>query len=123
MEVTTQELKKDLDAKKKILLVDVRQPEEFNFVHLEGSINIPLPEFQSRANEIPKDAEVVTVCHHGNRSMQAAVMLHSLGYKARSLSGGIEEWALQVDTKMKRYDKEMYMNSGKVKCDVWEVKN
>ncbi|MEK6807853.1 MAG: rhodanese-like domain-containing protein [Nanoarchaeota archaeon] len=123
MEVLPQELKNELGAKKNILLVDVRQPEEFNFVHLENSVNIPLPEFQSRVNEIPKDAEVVTVCHHGNRSMQAAVILNSLGYRARSLKGGQDEWAREIDKNMKRYDKEMYMNSGKVKCEVWEVKD
>ncbi len=123
MEVLPQELKKELDAKKKILIVDVRQPEEFNFVHLDGSMNIPLPEFQNRINEISKSEEIVTVCHHGNRSMQAAVALHSLGYKARSLKGGLDVWARQVDTKMKKYDKETYMAGGKIKCDVWEARD
>ena len=123
MEVTTQELKKDLDAKKKILLVDVRQPEEFNFVHLENSVNIPLPELQNRISEIPKGKEVVTVCQHGNRSMQAAVMLHSLGYSVRSLKGGQDEWAREIDKGMKKYDKETYMADGKIKCDVWEVED
>ncbi len=123
MEILPAELKNELDAKKKILVIDVRQPEEFNFAHLEASINIPLPEFQSRVNEISKDKEIITVCHHGNRSMQAAVMLHSLGYNARSLKGGLDAWVTQVDKSMKRYDKEMYMDGGKVKCDVWEVKD
>ena len=107
MEVTPQELKKELDAKKKLLLIDVRQPEEFNFVRLEGSVNIPLPEFQARISELPKDADVVTVCHHGNRSMQAAVILNSLDYKARSLKGGQEEWARQIDKSMIKYDKNL----------------
>ena len=123
MEVTSQELKKELDAKKKILIVDVRQPEEFNFVHLDGSVNIPLPEFQNRISEIPKDEEIVTVCHHGNRSMQAAVILNSLGYKARSLKGGQDEWTRQIDKSMKKYNKETYYENGKIKCDVWEVKD
>jgi len=123
MEVTSQELKKELDAKKKILIIDVRQPEEFNFVHLDGSVNIPLPEFQNRISEIPKDEEIVTVCHHGNRSMQAAVILNSLGYKARSLKGGQYEWSKQVDKNMKNYDAKTYYENGKVKCEVWEVKD
>ncbi|MBI4095629.1 MAG: rhodanese-like domain-containing protein [DPANN group archaeon] len=123
MEITPQELKKELDTKKKILIVDVRQPEEFDFVHLEGSKNIPLPEFQSRVSEIPKDAGIVTVCHHGNRSMQAAVILNSLGYKARSLKGGQYEWAKQIDKKMKYYNAETYYENGKIKCEVWEVKD
>jgi len=63
MEVMPQQLKKELDSGKKILLLDVRQPEEFGFVHLAGSINIPLPEFQSRIGEIPKEADIITICH------------------------------------------------------------
>ncbi len=121
MEISPQELKKELDTKKKTLIVDVRQPEEFNFAHLDGSMNIPLPDFQNRINEIPKSEEIVTVCHHGNRSMQAAVMLHSLGYNAKSLRGGQDAWASEIDKGMKKYDKETYMADGKVKCEVWAV--
>ncbi len=99
MEATPKELKKELDSGKKIFLLDVRQPEEFNFAHLENSVNIPLPEFQKRISEIPKNAEIVTVCQHGNRSMQAAVILNSLGFKARSLKGGQDLWAREIDKK------------------------
>jgi rhodanese-related sulfurtransferase len=70
------------------LLVDVRQPEEFAAGHIEGAINLPLPQLRSRLGELPRDREVWLNCGVGQRSYYALRMLLQHGFKARNLSGG-----------------------------------
>ena len=86
------ELKKKLENKENVFLLDVRTPEEFEEQRIKGSVNIPITELQERLNEIPKDKEIITICEHGNRSLRAAYFLNKKGYKALSLTGGIEDW-------------------------------
>ena len=78
------ELKKKLENKENIFLLDVRTPEEFEEQRIKGSINIPINELQERLNEIPKDKEIIMICEHGNRSLHAAYYLNKKGYKALS---------------------------------------
>lgn len=94
------ELLKDGKAK----LLDVRTPEEYQIASVQGSMLVD----QSLAQEIisswPKDASIVTMCHHGMRSMDAAAYLRGHGFtNTRSMSGGIDAWALQVDPSVPRY--------------------
>ena len=70
------------------LLVDVRQPEEFAAGHIEGAINLPLPQLRSRLGELPRDREIWLNCGVGQRSYYALRMLLQHGFKARNLSGG-----------------------------------
>ena|SRR3989344_6380643 len=91
--IEPEELKKKLENKKNIFLLDVRTPEEFEEQRIKGSINIPINELQERLNEIPKDKEIITICEHGNRSLRAAYFLNKKGYKALSLTGGMEDWS------------------------------
>ena len=87
-------------------LLDVRQPEEHAFVALPNSTLIPLGELMMRADEIEewKDDEVVVYCHHGIRSEQAVAQLRALGFAdVHNLSGGIDRWSEDVDSKLPRY--------------------
>ncbi len=78
---------------KSILLLDVREPEEFAEDHLEGSKLIPLGELSSRARELDPQADIVIYCAHGVRSMHALMGLRSLGFtKLRSLEGGLSAY-------------------------------
>ncbi|MGA3126279.1 MAG: FAD-dependent oxidoreductase [Candidatus Korobacteraceae bacterium] len=70
------------------LLVDVRQPEEFTAGHIEGAINLPLPQLRSRLGELPLDREIWLNCGVGQRSYYALRILLQHGFKARNLSGG-----------------------------------
>ncbi|MBO1436742.1 rhodanese-like domain-containing protein [Meiothermus sp. CFH 77666] len=85
-----------------VLFVDVREPEEFAQVRIEGALLIPLSEFAGRFSEIPKDKPVVLYCRSGNRSAQAAGWLSAKGYSnLLNLDGGIMAWyqmGLPLDT-------------------------
>lgn len=86
------------------LLLDVREPWEFELCQLAGSQNIPMHLVPMRCTEIDPDQEIVVICHHGSRSMQVAMFLERQGYSTvYNLTGGVEAWACQVDSNMRRY--------------------
>ena len=94
------------DAKKEIdngaFLLDVREPYEYGITHIENSRLIPLKQLKSSIGEIPKDKEIIVYCHHGFRSFFAAQFLKQNGFNARSMTGGIEAWSLEVEP-LRRY--------------------
>ena len=103
LEITVRETAELLKAGK-IKLLDVRTPEEYEIASIAGSVLVD----QSLAQEImqawPKDTAIVTMCHHGMRSLDAAAYLRGHGFEnTKSMSGGIEAWALQVDSSTPRY--------------------
>ena len=86
------------------LLVDVREPWEFAYCRIEGSLSIPLRELAGRRDELPTERPLVLVCHHGRRSQHAAMLLAGAGFAhVHNLQGGVESWANEVDPQMKRY--------------------
>ena len=91
--VTINQLKKRLEAKDKSLyLLDVRTPEEVAGGTIKGASKIPIDELPKRAEEIPKDKEIVAYCASGARSALATLYLRARGFKANSLDHGIHEW-------------------------------
>jgi adenylyltransferase/sulfurtransferase len=103
MELTVFELRDLLAAKGAVTLLDVREPWEFAIAHLEGSTLVPLGSLPERLGELDPAREVITICHTGRRSLQAAHFLQRQGLRARSLKGGVEAWAVSVDRSMPRY--------------------
>lgn len=102
IEISAKELSEKIKGNS-VFIVDVRTPEEFMFCSLGGT-NIPLSDLPHHWEEIPKDKEIVTVCHHGVRSLRAAFFLIEKGFeKVRSLRGGIDLWSVQIDPKTPRY--------------------
>jgi len=88
----------------KMVLLDVREPHEYEIVKIEGSRLIPLSELHLRTNELDTADTIVTYCHHGQRSLQAIKTLESFGFKKlKHLRGGIDAWASEVDQEMARY--------------------
>ena len=86
------------------VLVDVREPLEAEIAHIEGARNIPLRELPGRLAELPGHSEIVTLCHHGPRSLKAREILKGAGFASvRSLSGGIDAWSREVDDSVPRY--------------------
>jgi rhodanese-related sulfurtransferase len=84
--------------------IDVRTPQEYEIARIEGC---PLID-QALAKEIvetwPKDTPIVTVCHHGVRSLDAAVYLRQRGLtRTQSLRGGIDLWSTTIDPAIPRY--------------------
>jgi len=75
-------------------VLDVRQPEEWAAVHIPGATLIPLGDLPSRLAEVPKDQEVVVVCHSGNRSAKGRDILLGAGYPSvTSMTGGMTAWS------------------------------
>jgi len=86
------------------LLLDVREPAEYNICHLENAKLIPMNTIPGRMTELDADAEIVCVCHHGARSMQVAAYLERNGFtKVTNLTGGVHAWSQQVDPNMPTY--------------------
>jgi rhodanese-related sulfurtransferase len=88
----------------KIKLVDVRTPEEYAIASVPGSILIDQALAQEIMQTWPKDSSIVTMCHHGMRSLDAAAYLRGHGFmNVKSMSGGIDAWANQIDSSIQRY--------------------
>ncbi len=87
----------------KFLLLDCREPWEFEAANIEGATLIPMRQIPQRLDEIPKDQPVVVYCHAGMRSFDVASWLKQQGVEALSLSGGIDRWSLEIDPRVPRY--------------------
>lgn len=103
-EITIDELEQRLgDAGPDIVVLDVREPWEWEIAHIPGSRHFPLGQLPKRLGELDGQAEIVTLCHRGQRSLTAQRLLQGAGFRARSLAGGIDAWAERVDPEMARY--------------------
>ena len=103
-EVTAGALARELKAGRPVALLDVREPVEWDIVHLEGATLIPLMTLPARIGELDPRADLVVYCHHGMRSLQALEFLRASGFmQVRSLAGGIEAWAEEIDPSLNRY--------------------
>ncbi len=104
LEISPQELKKKLDTDESVLLLDVREQTEYDLVHLEGARLIPLNTLPNHIDSLPADQEIVVYCHHGTRSLYAIAYLHQNGFRdAKNLTGGIDQWAAEIDPTLRRY--------------------
>jgi rhodanese-related sulfurtransferase len=91
-------------ARKAPLLLDVREPWEYQTCHIEGSTLLPMNAISARAQELDPETETVVICHHGGRSYQVAMFLERNGFsKLYNLQGGVNAWADQVEPDMPRY--------------------
>ena len=89
-----------------IYLVDVRQPWEHDLARLADDVLLPLDQIAERHDELtpPEGALIVTYCHHGVRSLNAAAMLERIGHaNVASLAGGIDAWSQLIDPSLPRY--------------------
>jgi adenylyltransferase/sulfurtransferase len=104
-EITAEELRREMQEKgPELVLIDVREPHEWEIAHIEGARLIPLGQLPERLGELDGHAEIVTHCHHGARSMKALQLLKGAGFsRVRSLAGGIDAWAERIEVGMPRY--------------------
>ncbi len=103
-EISIEEFKRVWNGDSKPLLVDVREPHEYEICKIEGSRLIPLGEISEKISELDTEREIVVHCHHGGRSLKAAEFLLENGFlKVKSLKGGIDEWAEKFEPSMPRY--------------------
>jgi rhodanese-related sulfurtransferase len=96
-EMTVEELKAKLDRKEKFILLDVREPEEYEQASIAGSTLIPLGTLPERLGELDKTQRLVVHCRSGGRSGRAVQFLRSKGFDAVNVAGGILAWAQRID--------------------------
>jgi adenylyltransferase/sulfurtransferase len=103
-EITVEELKKRMDAKEPIFVLDVRNPNEFQIGRIPGTVLIPLPELPQRLGELPKDREILVHCKSGMRSAKAVQLLKENGFsKVANIQGGILAWSERIDPSVPKY--------------------
>jgi len=103
-EITPLELKAKQDAGENFLLLDVREPYEYEIAKIPGSQLIPLGEIERRADDLPDDTEIILQCRSGARSAQALAILQSKGFtNLANLKGGILAWSDTVDPTVPKY--------------------
>jgi rhodanese-related sulfurtransferase len=103
IEITARETA-ELLKEGKTKLLDVRTPEEYAIASVPGSVLVDQALAQEIMQTWPKDTAIVTMCHHGMRSLDAAAYLRGHGFtNTRSMTGGIDEWANQIDSSIQRY--------------------
>ncbi len=102
--ITVHDLKARIDAGEKSVIVDVREPHEWEISSIEGTLRIPKGQVVARAAEIPRDVEVVVHCKTGVRSRDAILLLQDLGFtNLVNLAGGINAWAREIDRRLPTY--------------------
>jgi len=101
--ISPRDLKRRLDAGEEPLLLDVREPWEFQASRIEGSKLIPMGELSERVSELDPEAETVVICHHGARSAYVTQALDQAGFQnVLNLEGGLDAYS-QVDPLVPRY--------------------
>ena len=102
-DITVEELKPRLDRHDDLLLLDVREPHEFEIVNMGGHL-IPLNDLPDRVHELDSSRDIVVHCKLGTRSSRAVAFLKQAGFrKVWNLRGGIEAWATKIDKSMPHY--------------------
>lgn len=103
--ITASELKAYLEKSPQApVLVDVREPWEYQICHLENSKLIPMSQIMRAVNELDPLQEHVLICHHGVRSQRVGAFLDKAGFsKIINLDGGINAWAREIDPQMPTY--------------------
>ncbi|MBI3251843.1 MAG: molybdopterin-synthase adenylyltransferase MoeB [Candidatus Omnitrophica bacterium] len=103
-EISAEELKAKIDRKDKFVLVDVREPSEYQINRIPGSKLIPLGTLPEKVSELDSADEIVVHCHFGGRSAKAVELLQKIGFKkVKNLAGGIDAWSEAVDPNCPRY--------------------
>jgi adenylyltransferase/sulfurtransferase len=104
LEITPSEVKQRLDRGEKLMLIDVREPWEFDICKIAGAKLIPMAMVPANLQALDADEDIVVYCHRGMRSLDVTVWLRGQGVeRAKSLAGGIERWSLEIDPNVPRY--------------------
>lgn len=105
LEISVTEAKQLIDQSPcAVLLVDVREPYEVEIASVRGAELIPMGEIPARLHDLPRDEHLLIMCHHGGRSMRVTSFLRAQGFTAvTNIAGGIDAWAEQIDTNLRRY--------------------
>jgi molybdopterin/thiamine biosynthesis adenylyltransferase/rhodanese-related sulfurtransferase/molybdopterin converting factor small subunit len=102
-EISPEALKRKIDAREEVFILDVREPHEYRICNLGGHL-IPLNDLPKRVHELDSSRDIVVHCRSGGRSAKAVEFLRQAGFrKVRNLAGGILAWSERVDPNVPRY--------------------
>lgn len=103
-QITPEELRGKLEDGEEVVLLDVREPQEWEIGHLEGAVLMPTSQVPYRVNELSTADDIVVYCHTGQRSARITNFLKELGFrKVKNLVGGIDAWSTRIDPSILRY--------------------
>lgn len=106
LEIECKTVKQMLDSKADFLLLDCREADEYQKVHIARAKLIPMSVIQERVGELDayKQRPIVVHCHHGGRSLKVTHWLRGQGFDdVKSMAGGIDQWAVEIDPGLARY--------------------
>ncbi len=108
-EMTVQELKQELDrSANDFVLLDVRNPHEYEIAKIPGSVLVPLPEIESgsgvtKVKELLNGHRLIVHCKSGGRSAKALSILKNAGIEGTNVKGGILAWSKEIDSSVPSY--------------------
>ena len=103
-EISVVELARKRAAGEDFVLLDVREPEELEIAALDGAVHVPMGQIPARLETLPREREIVVMCHGGMRSDSVAHYLRAQGFtRVMNLAGGIDAWSREIDSAMPRY--------------------
>jgi rhodanese-related sulfurtransferase len=103
-EISVAELHARRSAGDDLVVLDVREPDELTLAALPGTLDIPMGQIADRLDEIPRERDVVVLCHSGQRSARVTKFLAANGFeRVANVRGGIDAWACEIDPAVARY--------------------
>lgn len=106
LEISCADVKAKLDGGVEFFFLDCREVDEHQVVCIQAAELVPMSEIPERIAELEphRDREIVVHCHHGGRSLHVAAWLQGQGYaQVKSMAGGIDQWAQEIDPSLPRY--------------------
>ena len=107
LEANPDDIRRRMDAGEPLMLIDVREPDEYSITRIEGTTLIPMRDIPANLQQLEARADEATLiifCHHGTRSMNVVYWLRQQGVAAcQSMAGGIDAWSTSVDSSVPRY--------------------
>jgi adenylyltransferase/sulfurtransferase len=97
------DVKAKIDRGDNFVLIDVREPHEYQICNIPAAKLIPLGQLPQRLDELDRDIEIVAHCKSGMRSAKAVGILTEAGFRARNMKGGILAWSDKVDPSVPKY--------------------
>jgi rhodanese-related sulfurtransferase len=104
LQISAKEVSERIARGDKLYLLDVREHWEYELCRIAGATLIPLGTLPANLNTLLDADNVICYCHHGMRSLDAAMWLRQQGVEsAKSMAGGIESWSVEIDPRVPRY--------------------
>jgi rhodanese-related sulfurtransferase len=106
IEIDVQQACQLLTSNSDVVLIDVREPSEYEIAKIEGSVLFPMSGIADQLEQLQlyQDKHIIVHCHHGGRSMRVTQWLRQNGFpQAQNMAGGIDAWSIQIDTGIPRY--------------------